>query len=68
MPVVPIRKNPKFQYMKLKIIPPTPTAAIWIGDSLPIKAVSIVPNNGTEILLRILGIANRRISLFKPIY
>ena len=62
IPVVPIRKNPKFQYRKLKIIALIPTAPRWVADNLPIRAVSTVLSRGTEILLIILGSASAQIS------
>lgn len=43
---------------------PSPTAPKCSMDNLPIRAVSTADNSGTEILLRILGIASRNISLF----
>ena len=43
---------------------PIPTAPMCISDNLPISAVSTELSKGTETLLIIFGIANRRISLF----
>ena len=62
-PQVPIRRNPKLQYMKLKIIAPNEIAPI---DSKlfrrPTIAKSIAPNNGTVTLLTRFGMAKCRMA------
>ena len=63
IPVVPILRNPKFQYMKLNIIALIPTDPRWSTDKCPIRAVSTVESSGIDILLNIFGTASRRISL-----
>lgn len=62
-PQVPIRRKPKLQYMKLKIIAPNEIAPI--ASKLfkrPTIAKSIAPNNGTVTLLIRFGIAKCRMA------
>ena len=63
-PLVPIRRKPKFQYIKLKMLVPMVMAPIWVELRCPTMAISTMPSNGTVIFVMILGIANPKIFLF----
>jgi hypothetical protein len=64
-PLVPILRNPRLQYIKLKIRDPRAMAPIYASDSkCPINAISTIPSMGMEMLLMMLGMARSRIFLF----
>jgi hypothetical protein len=66
MPLVPIRINEQFQYMKLKIETPIASEPIVVTESprCPAIIVPAIPIIGTVILEMILGKAIRNISRF----
>ena len=67
-PLVPMRMNPQFQYMKLNIETPTARAPMVAADPphCPAMTVPAIPMMGTVMFETTLGSANRNISRFMP--
>lgn len=68
MPLVPMRMNEQFQYMKLKMATPIESAPMAVASpALPIRpamAVEAIPISGTVMFDMMLGTAKRMMSLF----
>ena len=64
-PLVPMRRNPKFQYVRLNIVAPTETAPIVTASPMwPAMVRSTSPSSGTMTFDRIAGTAILRMLLF----
>ena len=63
-PLVPMRRNEQFQYMKLKMVVPMARAPIMAAElpRRPAMAMSAMPSSGTVMLETMFGIVRRHIS------